>query len=46
MSTLFKAPTAQSKMDAGSVAMRRMQEIAQTLYDTTPGLQGGKLYPK
>ena len=27
----------------GSAAMRKMQEIAQSLYDSTPALQEGKV---
>ncbi len=34
---------ATSQGGLGGAAMRRMQELAQSLYDSTPGLQEGKL---
>lgn len=33
----------QTNLAMGSAAMRKMQEIAQTLYDSTPGLQEGMI---
>jgi len=41
MATDFERNAFKANAGAGGAAMRRMQELAQSLYDSTPGLQEG-----
>ena len=43
MATDFEKNTFKANLGLGGAAMRRMQELAQQLYESTPGLQEGKL---
>lgn len=42
MATEFERQNFKTSLDIGGVAMKKMQQIAQTLYDSTPGLIEGK----
>ncbi len=43
MATDFEKNPFKTNLSMGSAAMRKMQEIASFLYDSTPGLQEGNL---
>ena len=41
MATDFEKSTFKANQGVGGAALRKMQELAQSLYDSTPGLQEG-----
>lgn len=41
MATDFERNTFKANLGIGGAAMRKMQELAQSLYESTPGLQEG-----
>jgi hypothetical protein len=43
MATDFEKNSFKANLGFGGAAMRKMQEIAQSLYDSTPGLQEGMI---
>ena len=42
MATDFEKSSFKPNLGLGGAAMRKMQELAQSLYESTPGLQEGK----
>ena len=44
MATDYEKTAFKANLAVGGAAMRRMQELAQSLYDSTPGLQEGMKY--
>lgn len=44
MATDYEKSSFKPNLGLGGAAMRKMQELAQSLYDSTPGLIEGKVY--